>query len=73
MSDDYFSNDNDDEYWDDIYFEEHKDEFSTGRRSDANVGKRIARIFLIVFLMCVLTKSFSGFLLLFLFALAIFL
>ena len=30
MADDYFGNDHDSEYWDDIYYEEHKDEMGSG-------------------------------------------
>lgn len=34
MSDDYFSNDHDSEYWDDVYFEEHQHEYSTRHQSN---------------------------------------
>ena len=73
MSDKYFSNNKDDEYWDDIYYEEHKDEYRPSRGNAENVGSKIVWIFLIVLGVSVLTKNFAGLLLLFLITLAIFL
>ena len=50
MSDDNYNNHNDDEYWDDVYFEEHRDEYSSGWSSGGSrgIGKTILLIFLMI-------------------------
>lgn len=47
MSDDYFSNDKDDEYWNDEYFEKHRSEYSHGS-GNIGIGKLLWLLFWIV-------------------------
>lgn len=56
MSDDYFSNDNDDEYWDDLYYEKHMNEFGPGHGS-GGIWEIIVLIFGIVFGISVMMEA----------------
>lgn len=71
MSDDYFSNDHDSEYWDDVYFEEHQHEYSPRHQSGGS-GKGALYLFLVLLLVSVFTGNFAGGLLLFLFIYIVF-
>ena len=60
MSDDYFSNDHDSEYWDDVYYEEHKDEFGPGRGS-LGIGRiLILAFFTLLGIMCLFESPMCG-------------
>jgi len=47
MSDDYFGNNYDSEYWNDVYYEEHKNEYGSGY----NYSGGIFRYFIFLMLM----------------------
>lgn len=55
MADDYFSNGQDDEYWDDVYFEEHKDEYSSG--GSWKIGKVLGLIFCLLWGLMTIPES----------------
>ena len=51
MSDDYFSNDYDSEYWNDVYYEEHKNEMGSGGYT-GGVIRYLIYIVILIFGLC---------------------